>query len=1007
MSDKMHPVPLGQLLSWVFGESRESGSVLGIPRERFFRAGDMPPRELFGEQLETLVGPAAGPHTQLAQNIAAAYLCGARFFELKTVQILDSLEFPKPCIHSRDECYNTEWSTELSVAQAQAEYVKAWCLLHVLAREFSLGSGDGFVFNMSIGYDLEGIRSPKVDRFIEGLKDARDTEIFGTCLRELADAGYGPELAVSPSVCHSVTLSTMHGCPPGEIESICRYLLEEKGLHTFVKMNPTLLGYQTVRRILDDLGYGYISLREESFTHDLQYPDGMAMLRRLQAFAGERGREFGVKLSNTLPVAVLRSELPGEEMYMSGRSLYPLTVELAARIAEEFGGDLPVSYCGGADAFHAETICGAGVWPVTVATTLLKPGGYLRLGQMAPVQAPAGAGRRTDPAALRALAEAARTDPACRKETRIAEERKVPRSLGVLDCDLAPCTVGCPIGQDVPGYAQAVARGEYREALEIIMDTNPLPGITGTICHHPCMAHCTRLDHEEPVRIRELKLRAFREAGEELARKIRPVPLKTAARAAVVGAGPAGLSLAWFLRRAGMDVEVFEKEAAPGGTISQVIPEFRIPGSTVLADYDTVRRCGVRFSFETPAPDLDTLLSEYRYVYLAIGAGGGRPLDLEGDTDRCIPALEFLRAFRQGRHPVSGRHAVVAGGGNTAMDAARALRRLEGVESVTVVYRRTLDQMPADREEREAAAAEGVALRELLVPIRLEEGVLHCSRTEMTEPDGDSRPGFRDTGVLSTLPCDLLISAIGETVDRSCLASLGLAVSGEEPLCDPQGRTDRAGVYLGGDARRGPASVVEAIADSRAVAREILEQEGLSLEGARPAGAVSREIIRARRGILAWSRPDPSEGERCLQCGTLCGICTEVCPNRANVVVPVGDSHQILHLDALCNECGNCTHFCPYQGDPYKDKMTLFWREEDLRDSDNPGFLLLSGGEEPVFRVRLESGRTVPFGPGGGDRDPEMPAGVADLILAAYRGCPWLFAVSGETGAGEQEEDGC
>ncbi|PKP54718.1 putative selenate reductase subunit YgfK, partial [Candidatus Atribacteria bacterium HGW-Atribacteria-1] len=202
------------------------------------------------------MGPAAGPHTQLTQNIIAAYLVGGRFFELKTVQKLDSLKFEKPCIDARDEGYNTEWSTELSLEQAYDEYVKAWILLHFIESIFNDRTNikQSFIFNMSVGYDLEGIKTPGMDSFINNLADVSKHPVFRQYLEELDSFIRGasfPEAmrakekikslknissAVSPHIARSATLSTMHGCPPKEIESICKYLMEEKRLHTFVKL---------------------------------------------------------------------------------------------------------------------------------------------------------------------------------------------------------------------------------------------------------------------------------------------------------------------------------------------------------------------------------------------------------------------------------------------------------------------------------------------------------------------------------------------------------------------------------------------------------------------------------------------------------------------------------------------------------------------------------------------------------------------------------------------------
>ena len=254
---------------------------------------------IFGEKLEVPLGPAAGPHTQMAQNIISAYIGGARFFELKTVQVMDGEELAKciarPCIKADDEGYNCEWSTELTVEQAYEEYVKAWCVCKVISVAFGLGDPDGFVFNMSVGYDLEGIKSEKIDRFIEGLKDASDRPIFTETKNALKE--FYPEYTeliddISPRICRSVTLSTLHGCPPDEIERIASYLIKEKELNTFVKCNPTILGYETARALLDKTGFDYVAFDDHHFKEDLQWGDAVAMFRRLQALAQCKGLEF-------------------------------------------------------------------------------------------------------------------------------------------------------------------------------------------------------------------------------------------------------------------------------------------------------------------------------------------------------------------------------------------------------------------------------------------------------------------------------------------------------------------------------------------------------------------------------------------------------------------------------------------------------------------------------------------------------------------------------------------
>ena len=181
MSDVMRALPFTKLINWIWHEYQDNKTIFGIPESKFFQSNNSNTFEIFGSKLNLPIGPAAGPHTQLAQNIVGAYLCGSRYFELKTVQVLDSLEIAKPCIWAEDECYNTEWSTELSIQGAFEEYVKAWFILHVLKKEVMGQDNGSFIFNMSVGYDLKGIQTKKVDDFIEGLKDASQTGIFQEC----------------------------------------------------------------------------------------------------------------------------------------------------------------------------------------------------------------------------------------------------------------------------------------------------------------------------------------------------------------------------------------------------------------------------------------------------------------------------------------------------------------------------------------------------------------------------------------------------------------------------------------------------------------------------------------------------------------------------------------------------------------------------------------------------------------------------------------------------------
>lgn len=383
MSDIMKQIPFGQIMDRVFIELDKHNTVYGVKKLSYHTSGKS--LDLFGTKLENPLGPAAGPHTQLAHNLVAAYVAGGRFFELKTVQTLDGtdLHIDKPCIRADDEAYNVEWSTELFVPQALEEYVKGWYAIKLIAKEFGFGNPDGFIFNMSVGYNLEGIKSKKIDDFIEGLKDASSLAVWQECekyaLDNLSKFNNVDEdfiKSINPHVCNSITLSTMHGCPANEIEDIVTHLMKEKRINTYLKCNPTLLGYDFCRSTLDKMGYDYITFDKSGFEHDLGYEDAVAMIKRLQAIGTDNKLDFGVKLSNTFHVKIANNELPGDDMYMSGKALYPLTISLAAKLAKTFEGKLPMSYSGGADKFNIKDIFETGIWPITIATVLLKPAGY-------------------------------------------------------------------------------------------------------------------------------------------------------------------------------------------------------------------------------------------------------------------------------------------------------------------------------------------------------------------------------------------------------------------------------------------------------------------------------------------------------------------------------------------------------------------------------------------------------------------------------------------------------
>ena len=963
MSEIMRPMTIDHLMHWIMSEYEQKKSIFGIEKLVKHENGQALP--IFEEKIESPFGPAAGPNSQLAQNIVAAYAAGSRFFELKTVQVMDGAELAacinRPCIIAGDECYNCEWSTELYVPQAYAEYVKAWVACKLIAKEYGLGDPDGFVFNMSVGYDLEGIKSPKVDKYINDMIEAKDTEVFKECINwalehvnEFKNVDEEYIRNISSNVSNSITESTLHGCPPAEIERIATYLITEKHLNTFIKCNPTLLGYEYARKRLDGLGFDYIAFDDHHFLEDLQWADAVPMLHRLYDLCQEKGLEFGVKITNTFPVDVTRNELPSNEMYMAGRALFPLSIHVARLLTDEFQGKLRISYSGGATIENIKELFEAGIWPITMATNILKPGGYQRMSQIADELMECGSERFSgvNVAALAAIDDGVEAKAMYKKPVKPLPERHVDKKLPLFDCFNAPCRNGCPIEQDIPAYLQAMVDGDAKKALEIILERNPLPFITGTICPHHCGDKCMRNYYEETLHIRETKLAAASQAYNEILPALKAEGSVAGKKVAIIGGGPAGLAAATFLSRAGVAVTVFERKEKLGGVVRNVIPEFRISADSIDKDVELCKAYGAEFKLGAEVTSVKALKAEgYTDVIVSIGAWkpGRSPLAYGEVTD----ALEFLmEAKKNGASMNIGKDVVVLGGGNTAMDVARAAKRIPGVEHVRLIYRRTKRYMPADEEELQLAIEDGVEFLELLAPVGAENGKLKCSVMELGAPDASGRRSPVDTGKTEEYPADTIIAAIGETIDTSLYAELGIEMDAKgRPVVDGNMMTTEAGVYAVGDSRRGPATVVEAIADSAKAAAAIA---GISYDKyAEENIAADEKMYTAKKGVQSRDTKKTPD-DRCLGCPTVCEVCTDVCPNRANVAihVPGKCKAQIIHVDGMCNECGNCEVFCPYKGGrPYKDKFTLYWTEEDFLDSTNEGFLVLDGTQ---VKVRLD-----------------------------------------------------
>lgn len=1007
MSDKLYTLSLERLLRWILNEEKE-GKIFGISKELYFTPKESDPFRFtrYNQLLETPVGVAAGPHTQLSQNIILSWLCGARYIELKTVQTLDEIHVTKPCIDMEDEGYNCEWSQELKIQESFDEYLNAWIIIHLLKHKFGWETKEsGFIFNMSIGYDYKGIMNPNVQWFFDKMNN---------CKSELEEkiqslSSLYPDIKniqISEKMSDNITLSTMHGCPPDEISKIGAYLIEKRKLHTTIKLNPTLLGKEKLRSILNDqLGYE-ITVPDEAFEHDLKYEDAINLINHLSELAAKNGVDFSLKLTNTLESLNKTKWLPDSEkmVYTSGRALHPISINLAEKLQKDFNGKLDLSFSAGVDAFNVSDTLACNLKPITVCSDLLKPGGYLRLTQYLDeirksfdehnsnsidefILNRSGNIKDVSAAALDNLtkyASAVVNNKAYIKSSFPFENIKTKRELTQYDCIHAPCIESCAVDQNVPDYMYYTSIGEFEKAYEVILKDNPLPNITGNVCDHLCQAKCTRINYDNPLLIRGIK----RFIAEKFDESYKPHSDKSNnSKIAIIGAGPSGLSAAYFLALQGFKVDIYESKLFAGGMASDSIPFFRLSEESINADIELIKSLGVNFHFNYKVTKsfFNQLRNECDFIYIAVGAQKNKKLNIKGENlPNVIDQLGFLSIVRRNEKLNLGKSIAVIGGGNSAIDAARTANRLSGDGNVTVIYRRTKKEMPADREEIHALLAEGINILELTAPESIHQSeddslILKCIKMELKAPDKSGRPKpVPIPGSEFELKFDSIITAIGQEIDLDFF---------DEFILNPvTNETQIPNVYAGGDAVRGADSLINAIADGKNVAETIIgkidstnelpskksnkrlsETEYLSKQSYREFGPSLPEINLSDRKNFNLVHPvldDDSaiaDAKRCLFCDDVCNTCVGVCPNLSNISFPTNESKipihrisalnngmtsvvsdslnisqsiQIINIADFCNECGNCNTFCPTSGAPYKIKPRFHVSEKSYSDDD-------------------------------------------------------------------------
>jgi putative selenate reductase len=515
------------------------------------------------------------------------------------------------------------------------------------------------------------------------------------------------------------------------------------------------------------------------------------------------------------------------------------------------------------------------------------------------------------------------------------DRSKTPRRLGYFDCIKAPCLDECPVDQKVPRYMAAVRAGDFREAVRITRLDNPLPAVLGRVCDHLCENTCIRTHLDQPLAIRQIKRFIM-----EQERRPTPLPANpatqppppanpaTQTRVAIIGAGPAGLAAAEWLAYAGFRVAIFEEHPYAGGMVGGAIPAYRLPQAELDQDLGILERLGVEIRYDQHA-GVDFTIDELRVdgfaaIFVAVGAQRAKKLGLPGEDARgVIDGVTFLRSVKEGRPVAIGARVGVVGAGDTAMDCLRSARRV-GASSVALIYRRTVDQMPADPEEIHAIREEGIGIVELARPVGLhvEDGRLAglvCTRTEYRGArDAAGRKVPHDVpGSEFEIGLDTLILAISQ---HAVLDFFGDRAPDLTPAgfiaVDPETfETSIPGVYAGGDvADRGPASIVKAAADGKRVAAAIAAAFGSvgtqpadghvatqpAEEGA-PPDVQALVVRRARREyrvpirlsdldrrdgfeetVLGYSAEEAvREASRCLDCDQICSLCVGVCPNMA------------------------------------------------------------------------------------------------------------------------------
>ena len=543
----------------------------------------------------------------------------------------------------------------------------------------------------------------------------------------------------------------------------------------------------------------------------------------------------------------------------------------------------------------------------------------------------------------------------------------VPGTSGAEKQGTSPCKAECPAHIDVQGYVSLTAKGKFQEALELIKEASPFPSICGRVCPHPCESACNRGGIDDPVANHAIE-RFVADLDLNTTKRYMPkIKEKKKDKVAIIGSGPAGLSCAYYLAQEGYQVTIFEKDTEPGGMLTGGIPSYRLPREVVNAEIQLIRdmdvtiKTGVEIGKDTTIAQLRE--EGFKAFFAAIGTQACLELGIEGENlEGAYGGLDYLRQINRGESVKLGKNVAIIGGGNTAMDAARSALR-SGAENAFILYRRGLEEMPANAEEIKECQEEGISIKTLIQPLRFigENGrvkAIECIKMKLTEPDESGRPKPEPVpDSVFTIEVDAVINALGQEADWACLTpecACTLSDWGTMNVDPLTLQSDDPDIFAGGDAARGPRTVIEAIADGKQAAISIdrfilgrdlrLGRDQVFPTITDPQKEVYNKIDRVQMPCLDPQARIKSfdevqkglteemvleEAKRCISCGT---CCVQACPY--DVMQFNHDTLKAVKCDLCVDKRGNneapaCFSVCPvrciFWGDPeeYKEAVRI------------------------------------------------------------------------------------